>query len=136
MSIKTVFDFARCARRPPTSWIASLALALVVTAGCGKSNPQTDAVAPPPSSDTTAAQQTPSPVPIPGAQPNLPANADDPQKMLQGLNRALLGWTIQNHRHPKTFEEFANSANFQIPAPPTGKKYTLSDRGYIILVSD
>jgi hypothetical protein len=107
-------------------------------AGCSKSSSLPQSVAPPVSSDSTSAQQTqsPAPVPIPGSQPVAATDPDDSQKMLQGLNRALVGWTMQNHRHPKTFEEFADSADFQIPAPPAGKKYALSARGFIILVSN
>jgi hypothetical protein len=136
--MKMTFDVARLVSRQPKAWILCLALVLALSAGCSKSSPPPQAVAPPVSSDSTSAQQaqSPAPVPIPGSQPVVTADPDDSQKTLQGLNRALLGWTMQNHRHPKTFEEFADSAGFQIPAPPAGKKYDLSARGFIILVSN
>lgn len=131
-----VFDVARFARRQPMLWSACVALA--VTAGCGKSSPPAESAMPPVSTDSTSAQQTPPPAPAPlqDPQPMVAADPDDTQKTLQGLNRALMGWMIRNHRHPKTFEEFAGSANFQIPDPPAGKKYTLNARGFIILVSN
>lgn len=133
-----VFDFARCARRQPKGWIICLALALAVTAGCGKSNPSADPTTPPVTSDTASNQPDPAgaPLALQNPLPVVEANPDDTQKMLQGLNRALLGWTIRNHRHPNTFEEFAGSANIQIPDPPAGKKYTLNSDGFIILVSN
>jgi hypothetical protein len=46
----------------------------------------------------------------------------------------MVGWMRTNHRHPQNFEDFANTANIQIPAPPSGKKYTLNGRGFIVLV--
>jgi hypothetical protein len=140
--MKMVFDVARLVSRQPQGWamvsVFCLALVLAAAAGCSKSSPPPQAVAPPVSSDSTSAQptQAPAPVPVPGSQPVVAADADDPQKTLQGLNRALMGWTIRNNRHPGTFEEFANSAGFQIPAPPAGKKYSLSDRGFVILVDN
>lgn len=133
-----VFDFARYAGRQPKGWIVCLALAMAVTAGCGKSSSSADPAAPPVTSDTTSNQQDPTAasLALQNPQPVVAANPDDSQKMLQGLNRALLGWTIRNRRHPQTFEEFAGSANIQIPAPPAGKKYTLNSDGFIILVSN
>jgi hypothetical protein len=135
--MKMVFDFARFAGRQPKGWIASLALALAVTVGCGKSDSPPQSAAPPASSDSSA-QQTPSPAPLAlqNPEPLATTDPDDTQKTLQGLNRALMGWMIRNHRHPKTFEEFAGSANMQIPNPPAGKKYALNARGFIVLVSN
>jgi hypothetical protein len=139
--MKMVFDVARLVSRQPKGWAKGwplcLALALAATAGCSKSSPPPQSVAPPASSDSSAQQaQPPAPVPVSGLQPVVAANPDDSQKTLQGLNRALMGWTIRNNRHPSTFEEFAGSAGFQIPAPPAGKKYSLSARGFIILVDN
>jgi hypothetical protein len=135
--MKTVFDFAWCARCQPKSWIASLAFALVVTAGCGKSSSSAGSVTPSASTDS-ASVQTPATAPVPqqNRQPVTSASPDDTQTMLQGLNRALMGWMIRNHRHPSTFEEFASSANMQIPDPPAGKKYALSARGFVVLVNN
>jgi hypothetical protein len=136
--MKMVFDVARFAGRQPKGCVACLALALAVTAGCGKSSPPVQSAAPPVSSDATSAQQTPPPAQpaLQNPQPAAVANPDDSKQTLQGLNRALMGWMISNHRHPKTFEEFASSANIQIPDPPAGKKYALNARGFIILVSN
>jgi len=53
---------------------------------------------------------------------------------LRPLNRALLGWIVQNRRRPISFEEFAASAKIAIPPPPPGKKYIIDSRGLISLV--
>jgi hypothetical protein len=65
--------------------------------------------------------------------PSTSANSGVTQ--LQLLNRAMLGWEMKNHRRPRTFEEFASSAGFQIPEPPLGQKYALSSKGHIVLVN-
>jgi hypothetical protein len=133
-----VFDVARFAVRQPKGWALCLPLALALTAGCSKSSPPPQAVAPLVSSDSTSAPQNvpPPPMAMQNPGPVVAAGPDDTQKMMQGLNRALVGWMIRNRRHPKTFEEFASSANMQIPDPPAGKKYTLNAKGFIILVSN
>jgi len=134
--MKMVFDVARPAGRQPTNWVICLALALAVTTGCSKSSntPPTASVSP----DTSAAAPTtpaPSTVVNANPQPAPAANSNVSQQDMQALNRALMGWMIRNHRHPKTFEEFAGNTDYQIPAPPLGKKYTLNARGFIILVN-
>lgn len=118
---------------------------LALGGGCGKSqsSPGTAASAPAPDTNSTAAGPVATPTTTPTATPPPdrmqpaapPVSADAGLTQLQLLNRALLGWEIRNHRRPQTFEEFANSANFQIPPPPAGKKYAFSQRGYIILVN-
>jgi hypothetical protein len=133
-----VFDFARLVSCQPKGWALCFILAMALAAGCSKSSPPPQAVAPPVSSDSTSAQQNtpPPPMAMQNPGPVVAAGPDDTQKMMQGLNRALVGWMIRNHRHPKTFEEFASSANMQIPDPPAGKKYTLNARGFVILVDN
>ncbi len=54
---------------------------------------------------------------------------------LRPLNRALMQWVTQNHRAAANFEEFAASANIQIPPPPPGKKYVINSHGLINLVN-
>jgi hypothetical protein len=137
--MKMVFDCARFAGRQPVGGGACLALAfaLAVTAGCGKSNPPAESAAPPVSSDSASAPQTPSPVPIPvqSPQPTATTNASS-LTSLQWLNRAMVGWMRENHRHPRDFEEFASTSNIQIPNPPPGKKYAFNNRGFIVLVDN
>jgi hypothetical protein len=135
------FDCCRPAGWRPGAGVLCLLCILAAGAGCGKS----ENTAPPVVSATTTnvvlsqALTTTAPAPVPSpvqAEPSAPpttANAGLTQ--LQILNRAMLGWEIKNHRHPQTFEEFASSANIQIPAPPAGQKYALNGRGFIVLVN-
>jgi hypothetical protein len=135
--MKKVFSFGRFAVRQPKSGrcVALIWAVLLLAAGCGKSNhvPTT----PLPSSDVT---NTPATSSIATAINYAPAtgatNAGDTQLQVQTLNKSLLGWMIQNHRHPQNFAEFARTANIQIPEPPAGKKYTLNQRGFINLVDN
>ncbi|HTR41605.1 MAG TPA: hypothetical protein VMH87_08325 [Pseudomonadales bacterium] len=130
--MKLLFDFNRCTYRQPKVLVAGLALVFALAAGCGKSsNGPTVSVAPP--SSTTNVAQAPGQQVTPSA-PVAVANADIPKPEMQAMNRALLDWMRANNRRPKTFQEFASSTDFQIPAPPAGKKYAFNERGFIVLV--
>jgi hypothetical protein len=132
--MKMLFDFSRHSGWRPKASAACLALVLTVAAGCGKSNTPTTATPPP--SDTTAAPPTTNLQVAVNPQPVAVANEDVPKPVMQAMNRALLGWMRANHRRPKTFEDFASSTDFQIPAPPPGKKYAFNERGFVVLVND
>jgi hypothetical protein len=54
---------------------------------------------------------------------------------LEQLSRELRKWIVRNRRPPKSFEEFAASANVQIPQPPPGKKYAVSKTMHVVLVN-
>ena len=127
----------------PGSWksgagMLCVMLALVAGGGCGKSKNASTSVEPPPAAPSPAAT-TSADSPANQMQPALPSvsvNADqNGPTQIQLLNRAMMGWARTNHRRPKTFEEFASSAGFQIPDPPAGKKYALDKNGFIILVN-
>lgn len=113
------------------------AFGMAVAVGCGKQSTPASAAAPSQNATVpaTPTATTISTAPAAPSQPAPPVAANDTQRMLQGLNRALMRWMIQNRRHPRTFEEFAASANTQIPDPPPGKKYALNSRGFIVLVN-
>lgn len=129
--MKLLFDFNRCTDRQPKALGAGLALVFALAAGCGKSNAPTASIAP--SSNTTNVAPVPTQQVTPSA-PVVAANADIPKPEMQAMNRALLNWMRANNRRPKTFQEFASSTDFQIPAPPAGKKYAFNERGFIVLV--
>ena len=54
---------------------------------------------------------------------------------LKQLNHAYIGWIVQNHRRPKTFEEFITLSGMKMPPAPAGKKYVIEQSGFINLVS-
>ena len=100
------------------------------THGC-RANSQADAA--PTAAPIAEPTNTLPPNQRPLAVPSNSANSGLTQ--LQLLNRALVGWEMKNHRHPLTFEEFASTANIQIPDPPAGQKYAFSQKGFIVLVN-
>lgn len=138
--MKLIVDFNRRTNWKSGARVCCLVLALVAGGGCGKPKDTPPQVMPPPSSDsnsTAGKTITPPPVRTQPAPPPVSFSYDSNAKgvtQLQALNRALLGWKMKYNRRPHTFEEFASTAGFQIPAPPAGKKYTLSSKGFIVLV--
>jgi hypothetical protein len=140
--MKRFVNFERFAGSQPNNRVACLVTAflmLSIAVGCSKSNSPAPA-APPAAANSPAVSATsapaPAPTPVATAQPAPAANATNSLSSLQVLNRTLLGWMIRNRRHPKDFQEFASTANIQIPAPPPGKKYALNGRGFIVLVDN
>ena len=130
-------DFARREWWKPKAGILGLILALVAGGGCGKPHGTPPPAAAPSQSDSTSPAATPAATPPPDRlQPSVPAvSANTGPTQLQVLNRAMLGWEMKNHRHPRSFEEFAGSANIQIPVPPSGQKYAFNQQGFIVLVN-
>ena len=54
---------------------------------------------------------------------------------LKQLNHVYIGWIVQNHQRPKTFEEFITLSGVQVPPAPDGKKYVIDKNGFINLAS-
>jgi len=136
--MKAFFDFGRIPGWRLKTIIVLLAGLAATATGCGKTNTSGPAAAP---SQNTVAATPPTPTPGPTAQaapaqPVATTTSNDSLQSLQLLNRALVRWMIKNRRHPQSFEEFASSANIQIPDPPAGKKYALNARGFIVLVGN
>ena len=131
------FDFGRFDRRLPKVNMVFLALAMAMVSGCGKSEstPPTASAPPPSPPSTPPPAATPAAPTSADSQPAAQLDADNTKKQLQMLNRAMMGWMMQNHRRPQNFEDFASSANMQIPNPPAGKKYAFDSRGFIVLVN-
>jgi hypothetical protein len=118
-----------------------LLVILVDGGGCGKSEstvlpvtsqPVSNSI-PTTASTTTVPIATLPPVSVPPVSQSNTNSSNLTQ--LQLLNRAMMGWEIQNHRRPQTFDDFASTVNFQIPNPPPGQKYALNQRGFIVLVN-
>lgn len=140
LCMKHVLEYGGPSRFKSGAGTLCLMLVLAIGAGCGKSKNATAPVAPPPASNSAAAPAA-NPVPANRMQPAPPPvsfsfdSSPNGPTQLQSLNRALLGWKMKNNRRPQTFEEFASTAGFQIPAPPTGKKYALNSKGIVVLVN-
>ena len=111
----------------------------ILAVGCNKKDQGSGTNAPMPPAQTNASQPVPATPPtVADSQPQpalTAANATNAAPDLRPLNQALIGWIMQNRRHPATFEEFAASADIQIPPPPPGKKYIFNGRGLISLVN-
>ena len=136
--MKAFFDFGRAPGWRLKTIIVLLTTLAAVATGCSKANTSAPPVAPSQNPVATT-QSTPSPTAqaAPAApQPVAMTTSNDSPQSLQLLNRALLRWMIKNRRHPQSFEDFASSANIQIPNPPAGKKYALNGRGFIVLVDN
>ena len=139
--VNIIFDFGRRAGWPPNAGVLCLLLVLAASSGCNKSDSTPASVPPSQESNSTptaaapTATPTATPPPVPASLPTQSSSTNSGPTQLQLLNRALVGWEIKNHRHPRTFEEFASTANFQIPDPPAGQKYAFSQKGFIVLVN-
>ena len=123
--VNHIFELVKPDKRKSEVGTLCLILVLAIGGGCGKPK----ATTPPPSSDSNSAAAK-NITPLPG---QMQTSQNGPTQ-LQSLNRALLGWKMKYNRRPRNFEDFASTAGFQIPAPPAGKKYALSPKGFIVLV--
>lgn len=115
-----------------TRWFTVAAcFSLALLAGC-KKDAGTDPVTAP-ETNSIAAEVSHAPVYTTPKTPAVvvtPAGAPDFSEM----NREVRRWILRNQRPPKSFEEFAASANAQFPPPPAGKKYALDKTMHVILV--
>ncbi len=142
--VSIFFDFGRRAGWLPNAGILCLLLVLVASSGCKKSDSTPASVAPSQGSNSTATADaatptadapTATPPPVSVSLSTQSSSTNSGLTQLQSLNRVLLGWKMKYHRRPQTFEEFASTANFQIPDPPAGQKYAISQKGFIVLVN-
>ena len=70
----------------------------------------------------------------PTPPPAIAAAADGGADLKQ-LNHVYIGWIVQTHQRPKTFEEFVSLSGVQVPPAPDGKKYVIDRNGFVNLVS-
>jgi hypothetical protein len=137
--MKIFSGIVRLAGRPSSGggllYVLLVCTTAALAAGCSKKD-ESSAAAPLPPPQTNAASSAPAmPPAVANSQSGPAASATNAMPDLRPLNQALIAWIIQNRRHPATFEEFAASANIQIPPPPPGEKYVLNSRGLISLVN-
>jgi len=137
MSLFDFFDFSWLAGWRPRAGTLCLLGVLVAGGGCGKSESSAPPFASSPVTNSGPAAAAPTATaPQARMQPSVPSVSPNVGvTQLQMLNRAMLGWEMTNHRHPRTFEEFASTAGIQVPNPPAGQKYAFNQRGFIVLVN-
>ena len=138
----------------PTRLIVLIALAVtpLLFVGCGK---KSETSAPLNQVAEPATSSVPAQAAAPDQQAAAPAQAAAPKAVsvpvqvsvpMQGsgkpanpdfddLNREVKVWILSNRRMPKDFEEFAATANVEIPPPPPGKKYILDSRKHVDVVN-
>lgn len=104
----------------------------VILVGCGKKT--VTAAAPPASPDQPSAPATPGQTgSAPASTPVTVAAAPDGGADLRALNHVYIGWIIQSHQRPKTFEAFVAASGVNVPPPPAGKKYVIDHAGFIAI---
>jgi hypothetical protein len=136
--MKTSFENCRLARRPGRGHVLCVALLCATTVfavGCNRKNQSSEPPAATPPPQAEASQAAPATPPAAVNSAPMAANTNNAMPDLRPLNQALLRWIVQNRRRPSSFEDFAASANTQIPPPPPGKKYILNSRGLISLAN-
>jgi len=120
--------------------VAVCASVSLFAVGCSKSaqspgaNAQTPQITNEAAPEANANEAQPASPSQPGATaPATTAKSAEPD--LGPLNHALIQWRVQHRRVPANFEEFAASADINIPPPPQGKKYIINGHGLISLVN-
>jgi len=114
--------------QPLTLGLTLLASVASLLAGCSKTKSPSGGVSPPSQSAST----NPARANTSAATGDVATNGEPD---LRALNRQFISYEMQNQRYFKTVEEFESAANVQFPPPPTGEKYVINKRGYIILVN-
>ena len=115
-----------------TCGLASLLTSLLLT-GCGRKSeaplpPQPDPYAPVPEAVVVSSNT------LPREALALPPGANLDAELAQ-MTRELRKWIVRHQRPPASFEEFAGSASFQVPAAPAGKKFVLSKQMRVVVVN-
>jgi hypothetical protein len=142
--MKTFSGFVQMMRHPLTHRQGLyLALGLGVAlfaAGCGNKESSAPAAGTATSTATTTPETASTPTPerpvLAPPNPEAAAAANKKATIVQQLNRAMIGFRMQNHRNPASVEEVAAFAGIQLPPPPAGKKYALNARGLVVLVDN
>ena len=146
-SVRLVWRQSMRGKPLPLALVLGVVIVGIFAAGCGKKENPAPVATSIATNATDATQQIPPttqnaiPPATAPANPGPPqinlaasANADSDLSVLQQLNRAVIGFRMQNHRNPSSVEEAASAAGIQLPAPPPGKKYAFNNRGLVALV--
>lgn len=123
------------ARRASALMPALIVSSILAATGCSKheSASQTPSKNLPNTNQTSAFQ--PSPTEFKSTPVVIAANPAGGADLKQ-LNHAYVGWIMQHHQAPKTFEEFISLSGMKVPPPPAGKKYVIDKYGFINYVDN
>ena len=109
--------------------LPTCAAIMIVASGCSRkpgveNNAQTNEVV-----------ENTNPVPAaPSAPISAPIVQAQGQVDMAQLNRVARFWMLRNRRRPTDWDDFVAHAGVQIPLPPPGKKYVLSQNMRVTLV--
>ncbi len=119
------------ALRPSACLAAAVALLLFI-AGCGKKGGSDGATPSPATQENTAPGPAPTPAEPVAIQPAENGNIDATLAQLtKELRRTMVG-----RRLNRNFDEFVALRHLQVPPPPPGKKYAISQQWKVILVNN
>jgi hypothetical protein len=106
-------------------------LAVGLAAGCKKhAAPDRANATPPPDPSSTSA----APVLLPsGVGPNAALGGGDVNATLAQLTQQLRRTIARTRSMPTSFEDFVATAQMQVPPPPAGKKYAITQQGTVVL---
>ncbi|HWY32341.1 MAG TPA: hypothetical protein VNX46_16380 [Candidatus Acidoferrum sp.] len=105
-----------------------------ILVGCGHKPTATAATQPASSDQSSASAASPElGATAPGTTPVTVAAALDGGADLRDLNHAYIGWIVQTHQRPRTFEEYVAASGVKVPPPPAGKKYVIDHAGFIAI---
>jgi hypothetical protein len=114
------------------AWLLPTISLMCLVAGCGKKDASADADSSPAAQQSTA----PGPAPTPAVPTAIqPADNGDINATLAQLTRELHR-TMIGRRLNRNFDEFVALRNLQVPPPPQGKKYAISQQWKVVLVNN
>jgi len=115
-----------------TACVAAVIVLIFFIAGCGKKDTAAGSGTLPSTQQSTAPGPAPTPAEPVTIQP--PDNGDINATLAQ-LTRELRR-TMVGRRLNRNFDEFVALRNLQVPPPPPGKKYAISQQWKVILVNN
>ena len=135
-NMKTIYCRRVSLLQSGTTICLALSVGVLLVSGCSKKPPVAATQTALAVADTTAMPVVENrPIPTPPVAPAAVIAGPDGGADLKQLNHAYIGWIVQNHRRPKTFEEFISASGMKVPPAPAGKKYVIEQSGFINLVN-
>lgn len=119
-----------CARRASALMLALIVSSILAVTGCSKHEPASQMSSKNLPNTNQASASQPPPTEFKSTPVVITANPAGGADLKQ-LNHAYVGWIVQHHQAPKTFEEFISLSGMKVPPPPVGKKYVIDKYGFI-----